>query len=53
MDLAHLRRSYVRNALKAVPEGYEPTDDDVAFLAADTKSDAAAVEGIVAELKGA
>ena len=53
VDLAHLRRSYVRNALKAVPKGYEPTADDIAFLAADTKSDTEVVEGIIAELKGA
>ncbi len=53
VDLAHLRRSYVRNALKAAPKGYEPTADDIAFLAADTRSDAAAVEGIIAELKRA
>ena len=53
VDLAHLRRSYVRNALKAVPMGYEPTADDIAFLAADTKSDTEVVEGIIAELKGA
>ena len=49
-DLARMRKSYVRNALKAAPEGYAPTADDLAFLAADTNSDVAAVEGIVAEL---
>jgi len=30
-----------------------PTADDIAFLAADTNSDAAAVEAIIAELKEA
>lgn len=49
MDLAKLRASYVRNALKAAPEGYVPTGDDILFLAADTKSDAATVEAIIAE----
>ena len=49
-DLEHMRRSYVRNALKAAPEGYRPTADDIAFLAADTNSDAATVERFAAEL---
>jgi 2-amino-4-ketopentanoate thiolase beta subunit len=49
-DLARMRKSYVRNALKAAPEGYAPTADDLIFLAADTNSDVAAVEGIVREL---
>jgi cysteine synthase len=53
VDLGRLRRSYVRNALKAAPDGYVPTPDDIEFLAADTKSDAAAVERLVAELKEA
>ena len=49
-DLARMRKSYVRNALKAAPAGYQPTGDDFEFLAADTNSDVAAVEGIVREL---
>jgi hypothetical protein len=49
IDLGRLRRSYVRNALKAAPAGYAPTDDDIAFLAADTNTDAAAVEALVRE----
>ncbi len=52
-DVARMRKSYVRNALKNAPEGYVPTGDDIAFLAADTNSDAAAVEAMLAELKGA
>jgi hypothetical protein len=52
-DVARMRKSYVRNALKKAPEGYAPTADDIAFLAADTNSDAAAVEAILAELKEA
>ena len=43
-DMDRMRASYVRNALKAAPEGYVPTADDIAFLAADTNSDAATVE---------
>jgi len=50
-DVARMRTSYVRNALKQAPEGYVPTADDIAFLAADTNSDAAAVEAILAGLR--
>jgi cysteine synthase len=53
MDLGSLRRSYVRNALKHAGEGYSPTADDVAFLAADTNSTPEAVEEILAGLKEA
>ena len=49
-DIAHMRRSYVRNAVKAAPAGYVPTTDDIAFLAADTNSTPAAVEAMLAEL---
>jgi hypothetical protein len=52
-DVARMRTSYVRNALKNAPEGYAPTADDIAFLAADTNSDAATVEAILASLKEA
>jgi hypothetical protein len=52
-DLARMRKSYVRNALRNAPEGYLPTAADIAFLAADTNMDAAAVEAILAELKEA
>jgi cysteine synthase len=52
-DVARMRTSYVRNALKQAPEGYAPTAADIAFLAADTNSDAAAVEAILAALKEA
>ena len=52
-DLGRMRKSYVRNALKHAPAGYAPTADDIDFLAADTNSDAAAVEALVAELKEA
>lgn len=53
VDLTHLRRSYIGHALGAAPEGYRPTAADIAFLAADTKSDAEAVELIIAEREGA
>ena len=52
-DLSRMRTSYVRNALKAAPEGYEPTSDDIAFLAADTNSEPATVERVITELREA
>jgi 2-amino-4-ketopentanoate thiolase beta subunit len=52
-DLAHMRASYVRNALQHAPEGYVPTAEDIAFLAEDTNSDAASVEASVAGLREA
>jgi len=52
-DLAHMRRSYVRNALKAAGEGYVPTGEDIEFLAADTNSDAETVEATIAALRSA
>ncbi len=53
VDLDKLRRSYVRNALAHAPEGYEPTDDDIAFLAEDSHTTPEAVERIVSALKEA
>ena len=50
-DLARMRASYVRNALKNAPDGYAPTAEDVEFLAADTNSDAATVEQTLAALR--
>jgi len=52
-DISKMRRSYVRNALSHAGEGYAPTAEDIEFLAADTNSDAASVEAIVAALKEA
>jgi hypothetical protein len=52
-DVARMRRSYIRNALKNAPEGYAPTSDDIEFLAADTKSDPETVQKTLAELKEA
>jgi hypothetical protein len=50
-DLARMRSSYIRNAVRNAPEGYVPTAEDVAFLAADTNSDAATVEQTLAALR--
>ena len=49
-DVARMRKSYIRNALKNAPEGYVPTSDDIEFLAADTKSDPDTVKATLAEL---
>jgi 2-amino-4-ketopentanoate thiolase beta subunit len=50
-DIAKMRRSYVRNALQHADEGYVPTVEDVAFLAADTNSTPKAVEAVLSQLK--
>ncbi|MDR3687704.1 MAG: hypothetical protein P4L93_12200, partial [Coriobacteriia bacterium] len=52
-DIAHMRASYVRNALSHAPEGYEPTAEDIAFLTADTNSDEATVQATIAQLRKA
>jgi 2-amino-4-ketopentanoate thiolase beta subunit len=44
----HAPQLRAQRARKNAPEGYEPTADDIAFLAEDTNTDAAAVEAIVA-----
>ncbi|MBC7265413.1 MAG: PLP-dependent lyase/thiolase [Coriobacteriia bacterium] len=51
IDLDRLRRSYVRNALEHAPEGYEPTPEDVAFLAEDSHTTPTAVERVIEELR--
>jgi cysteine synthase len=50
-DLERMRRSYVRNALKVMPEGYALTEDDVVFLAEDTNTAPTVVEMTIAELR--
>jgi hypothetical protein len=52
-DLARMRTSYVRNALKHAGEGYVPTGEDVQFLAEDTNSTPETVEKTIAGLKEA
>jgi len=52
-DLGKMHRSYVRNALSHAPEGYEPTPEDIVFLAEDTNTSPATVEEIIAGLKEA
>jgi len=50
VDLERLRTSYIRNALKAAPEGYEPTAEDIVFLALDTNTDPATAERLATEV---
>jgi cysteine synthase len=38
IDLDYLRRSYLRHALDAIPQGAMPTKDDIEFLAAETRT---------------
>ena len=50
-DIEHMRRSYVRNALKAAGAEYVPTSEDVTFLAADSNTDEATVQATIAKLR--
>jgi len=50
-DIEHMRRSYVRNALKAAGADYVPTAEDVTFLAADSNTDEATVQATIAKLR--
>ncbi len=49
MDLDHMRRSLIHNAVKAVPTA--PTSADIDFLAEETMTDRAFVEHAIAEMK--
>jgi len=52
-DVDRMRKSLVRNAVKNAGADYTLTAADIEFLAADTNSSTAKVEGILAELKEA
>jgi len=52
-DVDRMRKSLVRNAVKNAGADYTLTAADIEFLAADTNSSTAKVEGILAELKAA
>ena len=49
-DLDKARKSYIRNSLEKCPGG-SASDDDIAFLAAETKTDDSFVRSIMGELK--
>jgi len=53
VDLAKVRRSYIRNALATLPAGAEPTSLDVAFLAEDARMAEPDVREVVDELRTA
>ena len=52
-DLDRMRRSYIRNAVKAAPADYEPTAADIEFLAVDTNTDPENAARLAHEAKGA
>jgi cysteine synthase len=53
VDLDHVRRSYVRNALETLAKGERGLGDtDLEFLAAETRSNRAYIEEVVNELSG-
>lgn len=52
VDLDHVRRSYLRNALESLPTDVSLGPVDFEFLAADTRLSPAHVEEIVDELRG-
>jgi len=52
-DLDRMRRSYIRNAVKAAPADYEPSAADIEFLAADTNIDTETAARLVREVKEA
>ncbi|MBW2100347.1 MAG: PLP-dependent lyase/thiolase [Deltaproteobacteria bacterium] len=52
VDLDRIRTSYLRNAFNSLPQGQAPSDRDMEFLAADTKSTQEYVRGIIKGLYG-
>jgi hypothetical protein len=53
LDLDHLRRSLVRNALAAAPRGAAIGDVDLEFLAAETRWTRRRVEEVIDDLQRA
>jgi cysteine synthase len=51
VDLDRIRHSYLRNAFAALPDGETPSESDIAFLAADTRTDDGYVRQVMAELR--
>ena len=51
VDLDRMRRSYLRNAISALPDGASPNDADLAFLAAETRLTPAHVQEVMDELR--
>ncbi|MES9961498.1 MAG: 2-amino-4-oxopentanoate thiolase subunit OrtB [Sedimenticola sp.] len=53
VDLGHLRRSYIHNAMEAMPAGAALSEEDIAFLAIETRSDKEQVQEMIDEEDGA
>jgi hypothetical protein len=51
VDLDRVRRSYLRNAVEALPAGTRPDAGDVDFLAAETRSSPDYVEKVFDDLE--
>jgi cysteine synthase len=52
MDLDRIRRSYLRNAMAAVPEGAALNHTDLEFLAAETRTTLSFVRKVADEMRG-
>jgi 2-amino-4-ketopentanoate thiolase beta subunit len=52
IDLDHLRRSYLRNALSSLPEGARLSEADIEFLALETRASTINVKEILHVLRG-
>ncbi|MEA3274939.1 MAG: 2-amino-4-oxopentanoate thiolase subunit OrtB [Pseudomonadota bacterium] len=52
VDLDRVRRSYLRRALEALPQGERLGAEDLAFLAAETRSSRSYIEEVIHELPG-
>jgi cysteine synthase len=51
VDLDRVRRSYLRHAVEALPQGIRPGPEDVEFLAAETRTSADYVEEVLDDLE--
>ncbi|MCK5620758.1 MAG: PLP-dependent lyase/thiolase, partial [Alphaproteobacteria bacterium] len=52
VDLDHVRRSYLRNAIESLPEGAGLSDVDLAFLSEETRSSQTYVREVIDEMRG-
>jgi cysteine synthase len=52
VDLNHVRRSYLRHALESLPRDTHPDEEDVQFLAEETRSSPSFVQEVIDELLG-
>lgn len=52
VDLDHVRRSYLRNAIESLPEGNALSDVDIAFLSEETRCNPTYVREVIDEMRG-